>query len=106
MRVAGEHLVAQGEAVKRHHQRDAYLLAVGAVIAGVPALRLWIAFCLAFEICARNVVKQHFILDRKQLAATLRQMCFERGLVHEQMIKRAIEAVLVDLLITELQQIG
>src|SRR5262249_16848946 len=33
--VAGEHLVAQREAVERHHQGDADLLAVGAVIAAV-----------------------------------------------------------------------
>ena len=104
--VAGEHLVAQGKAVEGHDKRDAHLLAVGPMIAGVAALRQRIRFRLAFEIRARDVVEQHFVLDRKQLAAALRQMRFERRLVHEQMIEAAIKAILVDLLIAELQQIA
>ena len=47
MGIAGEHLVAQLEAVKRYHQCDAQLLAVGAVIAGVAAL-LPVAFSVRF----------------------------------------------------------
>ncbi len=106
MGIAGEHLVAQGKAVEGHDQRDAHLLAVGAMIARVAALRLRVGFGLAFEIRARDVVEQHFVLDRKQLAAALRQMRFERGLVREQMIEPAIEPILVDLLIAKLQQIA
>ena len=72
MGIAGEHLVAQREAIKRHHERDAHLLAVGAVIAGVAALRLRIGFGLAFKIRTGDVVEQNLILDSEQLTATLR----------------------------------
>ena len=77
MGVAGEHLVAQGKAVEGHDQRDEDLLAVGTMIAGIAALRLRVGLRLALEIGARDIVEQHFVLDRKQLAATLRQMRFE-----------------------------
>ncbi len=103
--VAGENLVAQGKAVEGHHQRDAHLLAVGAMIAGITALRLRIGRGLALKIRAGHIVEQHLVLDRKQLAATLRQMRFERGLVGEQMVEPAIEPILADLLVTKLQQI-
>ena len=104
--VAGEHLVAQREAVEGHHQGDAHLLAVGAVIAGIAALRLRVGRRLALEIGARDVIEQHFVLNREQLAAALRQMRFQRRLVREQMIEAAIEPILVDLLIAKLQQIA
>jgi hypothetical protein len=104
--VAREDLVAQRKPVEGHHQSDAHLLAVGAMIAGVTALRLRIGFRLAFKIGACDVVEQHFVLDCKQLAAPLRQMRFQRLFVREQMIKGAVEAVLVDLLIAKLKQVG
>ena len=75
------------------------------MIAGIAASRLWIGLGLALKIRARHVVEQHFVLDCKQLAAALRQMRFELGLVGEQMIEPAIEPILVNLLVTELQQI-
>ena len=103
--IAGEYFVAQGKAVEGHDQRDAYLLAVGAMITGIAALRLRIGRGLALKIRARHVVEQHLVLDRKQLSAALRQMRFELGLVAEQMVEPAIEPILVDLLVTELQQI-
>ncbi len=104
--VAGKHLVAQRKAVEGHHQRDADLLAVRAVIAGVAALRQRIGFGLALKVGARDVVQQHFVLDGKQLAAALRQMHFQRRLVRKQMIERAIKSILVDLLVAKLQQIA
>ena len=106
MGVAGEHFIAERKAVKGHHQRDADLLAVGAVIAGITALGLRIGFRQALKIRARHVIEQHFVLDREQLAAALRQVCFESGLVREQMIEPTIETILVDLRITQLQQIA
>jgi hypothetical protein len=75
------HLVAKWKAVEGHDQRDAHLLAVGTMIARIPAPGLRIGLRLALEICARDVVEQHFVLDCEQLAAALRQMRFERGLV-------------------------
>jgi len=104
--IAGEHFVAQGKAVEGHHQRDAHLLAIGAMIAGIAALRLRICLGLTFKVGARNVIEQHLVLDCKQLAAALRQMRFELRLVCEQMIEATIKPILVDLLVSELQQIG
>ena len=101
--VAGEHLVAEGKAVKGHDKSDADLLAVGAMIAGIATLRLRVRLRLAFEIGARHVVKQHVVLDCEQLSATFGQMPFHGGLVREQVIERAIEPILVDLLLAELQ---
>jgi hypothetical protein len=65
MGVAGEHLVAQRKAIEGHHERNADLLAVGAMVARVAALRLRVGFRLALEIRARDIVEQHFVLDRE-----------------------------------------
>jgi hypothetical protein len=54
---------------------------------------------LAFEISAGDVVEQHFVRDREQLTAALRQMRFQSGFMDEQMIKPAIKPILGDLLI-------
>jgi hypothetical protein len=67
--VAGEHLVAQRKTVEGHDQRDAHLLAVGTMIARIAAPGLRVGFCLALEIGAGDVVEQHFVVDREQLAA-------------------------------------
>jgi hypothetical protein len=106
MGVAGEHLIAQGKAIEGHDEGDAYLLAVGPMIAGIAALCLRVGFQLALEIGAGDIVEQHVVLDREQLPAALRQMRFQFGLGCEQMIEAAIEPILVDLLIPELQQIA
>ena len=81
MGVAGKHLIAEREAVERHDKRNAHLRAVGAMIAGIAALRLRVCLRLAFEISAGDVVEQNVVVDREQLAATLRQMRFQRLLV-------------------------
>ena len=104
--VAGEHLVAQRKAVEGHHQRDAHLLAVGTVIARVAAPGLWVGFRQALEIRAGDVVEQHFVVDREQLAAALRQIRLKGGLVDKQAIEAAIEPILVDFLVAELKQIA
>ena len=106
MGVAGEHLVTERETVEGHDKGDAHLRAVGAMIAGIAALRLRVRLRLAFEICARDVVEQHVIVDREQPPATFGQMRFEGALVREQAIERAIEPILVDLLFAKLQQIA
>jgi hypothetical protein len=103
--ITGEYFVTQGKAVEGHDKRDAHLLAVGAMIAGIAALRLRICLGQSLKISARHVVEQHLVLDRKQLSAALRQMRFEFGLTGEQMIEAAIEPILIDLLVTELQQV-
>ena len=72
----------------------------------VAPLRLRVGFGLAFKIRAGDIVEQHFVIDCEQLSAALRQMRFQSGLVGEEMIKPAIEPILGDLLIAELQQIA
>jgi hypothetical protein len=104
--VAREHLIAEREAIEGHDQRDAHLLAIGAVVAGIAALCQRVRFGLAFEERARHIVEQDFVLHREQLAAAPGQMRFQRRLVHEQMIQSAIETVLVDLILAQLKQIG
>lgn len=106
MGVASKHFVAQRKTIKGHDEGDAHLLAIGPMIAGVAALRQRIRFGLAFEIRARDIIEQHIVLDRKQLATAPRQMRFKGRLVHEQMIEAAIKAIFIDLLIAELQQIA
>ena len=102
----GEHLMAERKAVERHDKGDQDLFAVGAMIAGVAALRLRVRFRLALDIGAGDVIEQHVVLNRKQLSASRRQMCLKGRLVREQAIKPTIEPILVDLLIAELQQVA
>jgi hypothetical protein len=70
---------------------DEYSLAIGAMIARVAALCQLVRFRLTFEVSARDIVKQHLVLDRKQLAGPPGQMCFNGRLVLEQMIESTIE---------------
>ena len=49
-----------------------------------------VGFGLAFEERARHVIEQHLVLGRELLASTPRQMPFERGLVHQQFVERAV----------------
>src|SRR5262245_7243807 len=103
--VPSKYLVTQREAVEGHNESDEYLLAIRTVIARVAALCQLVRFRLTFEVSARDIVKQHLVLDRKQLARPPGQMRFYGRLVLKQMIKSTVETVLVDLLITHLQQI-
>src|SRR3974377_1234279 len=105
MCVAGEHLVAQGKAVKGHDKGNADLLAVGAMIARIAALCLWVPFRLTLKVGACNVVEQHLVLDCEQLSATLRQMRLKGSFVRKQMIQASIEAVFIDRFLAKLQQI-
>jgi hypothetical protein len=61
--IAIEHLVAERHALARDHERDAYLLAVGTVIATVTAFGHGIARGLALEIRARDVVEQKLVVE-------------------------------------------
>src|SRR3979411_71241 len=106
MSIAGKHFVTQREAIEGHHERDAHLLAVGTMITRIAALRLWVRRGLALKICARHIIEQHLVLDCKQFSAALRQMRLKIGFGRQQMIETAIKAILVDLLVAELQQIA
>jgi len=99
-------VIAQRKAIEGHDKGDAHLFAIGTVIAGIAALCLLVGLRLALEIGAGDIVEQHFVLDREQVAAALRQMRLELALVCQQMIEAAIKPILVDLLIAQLQQIA
>jgi hypothetical protein len=49
MGVTGEHFVAQRKAIESDDQSNAHLLAIGAMITGIAALRLRVGFRLAFK---------------------------------------------------------
>ncbi len=106
MRVAGEHLVAQREAIKGNHQGDAHLFAIGAVIARVAAFGLRIGGSLAFEVGRGDIVEQHFVVQGEELAHALGQVRLERGFVRQQFVEPTIQPILVDERIVQLQQIA
>ena len=106
MGVAGEHFVAQREAIEGDHQSDAHLFAVGAVIARVAALGLRIGGRLAFEVGRGDVVEQHFVVHREELPDAFGQMRLERSFVRQQSIERPIQPVLVHQRLVQLQQIA
>ena len=66
---------------KNGDKGDAHLSAVGAMIARIAALRLRVRLRLAFELCARDVVEQHVVVDREQRPAMFGRMRFEGALV-------------------------
>ena len=76
------------------------------MITRVPTLRQRVRCGLTLKICTRNVVEQNLVLDRKQLPRAPRQVRFQRYLVHHELVESAIKTILVDLVISELQQIG
>ena len=107
MGIAGEHLIAERETVKGHNERDADLLAVGAMIAGVAALGQRVGLRLALEIGAGHIIEQHFVLNRKQLCRSALTNALRVPIcVPADQIECAIEPVFVDLLIAKLQQIA
>jgi hypothetical protein len=66
--IAREDFVAERKPIEGHDQRDQHLFAVGAVIPGIPALSERVRFGLTFKVGARDVVEEHIVLDREQLA--------------------------------------
>jgi hypothetical protein len=79
--IAGEHLVAQRDALARHHQPDADLFAVGPMVTTVAAPGEWMRRRFALKVGACHVVEQQFVIQRKEFAQPLLQMPFERRLV-------------------------
>ena len=66
--IAREYFVAERKPIEGHDERDQDLFAVGAVIPRIPALSKRIGFGLTFKVGARDVVEEHIVLDREQLA--------------------------------------
>ena len=76
------------------------------MVARVAALGQRIALGLALEIRAGHVVQQQVVLQAEQLAQPILQEHFQRFLVRQERVQRAIEPLLVDLLRRNAQQIG
>ena len=104
--ISGEHFVAQRQAAARHHQADADLFAVGAMIARVTAFGQGIRVGLALEVRAGHVVQQQVVLDGEQLAEPLLEKRFQRRLVRQQLVQPAVQAIVVHLVRRHAQQIG
>ena len=103
--IAREHLVAQRHSLARHHQRDAHLLAVRPVIPAVAALRQRIARRQSLEVRARHVVQQQVVLQREQLPQPRLQVTFDRFLVRQQTVERAVQAVVIHRFTRQRQQV-
>jgi len=71
--VAGQHLIGQRQAIRRHHQRDHHLQAVRPAVPAVAAPGFWILFHLAFEVRARQVIEQDLEVGGKQVRPLLPQ---------------------------------
>ena len=97
MRVAGKHFVAQRKPIEGDHQRDTHLLAIGAVIARVAALRVRVGCRFALRSRSGDVVEQHFVVDREELSKRLDRCASSAALCGSNSIQRPIQPVLVDL---------
>src|SRR6266849_4256151 len=75
------------------------------MIATVAALSERVAFSQTLEVGASHIVEQQVVLEREQLAKPSAQMLFERLLVRQQLIQRAVEAMVVDPLARQPQQV-
>jgi hypothetical protein len=81
--VPGEHLVAHGKPLGRHHQPDVHLLAVRALVPAVATGGLLVALGLALEVGAGDVVKQKLEAYPEQTLVALLQVLAERILVRK-----------------------
>ena len=79
-RVARQHLVGERKALRRHHQRDDHLHAVGAMIArvAVAALVRLVRRRIGLEIRARQVIQEHIEARVEQIPPAIHQMIEQR----------------------------
>ena len=94
-RVAGEHLVGERQAFRRHHQGDDDLDAVGALIAAIAEAALvgLILRRIGFEIGAGQIVKQHIEAGVEEIAPAIDKMAEQGLLVGEEKVMAGIELV-------------
>src|SRR5690606_3166370 len=96
--VASQHLVGQGEALRRHHQRNHHLHAIGTVIARVAKLTNVLIFKrrINLKIGAGQVVQQDIEGDVEQVSPATYQVIKKRLLVLEQSIMTAVQYLFID----------
>src|SRR5207244_832619 len=95
-RVAGERLMRQRETITRDDEGDDDLLAVAAMIARVAALGEFIVLGEALEVAAGEIVQEKIVFELKERAEVLLEIVLDGNLRFEQLIERAIEAILGD----------
>ena len=99
--IAGKHLIAERDAVARHHQADANLLAVGPMVAAVAAAGERVALGLTLEVCARHVVQQQLIVKLEQLL----EMYLQRSLMRQQTVESTVQPIVVNALRRHAQEV-
>jgi len=105
MGVASEDLVVNGKAVRRHHQGEHDLLAVGPVITRIAALDQRVVLHQPFKKAAGQIAKQQIELQREQIAQPFFEITLDRLFGFKKLIQCAVETILGDLLVSHPQQI-
>jgi hypothetical protein len=95
--ISGKHLVSQREAFAADDQPDTDLFTVRPMIARIASRGQRVAVRLALEVSARDVVQQEIIFQLEQGPEAFLEVRFERVLVRQEPVQRAIEPVVVDL---------
>jgi len=103
--VAGEHLVAERDALARHHQTDANLLAISPMVTAVAAAGKCVAGGLALEVRARHVVQQQLVVEREQRSEALLEMDLQGFLVRQQAVESTVQPIVVDALRRHAQKV-
>ena len=105
-RVAGKDFITQRHSASRHHQSDAHLPAVAAVVSRIAALSQRVAFRLTFEVSACDIVHQQVVFEIEQIAKPILQMRFQSVLVRQQLIERAVQPIVVHTFFAHAKQVG
>ena len=102
--VAVEHLIAKRHSVSGLRLDDADLLAIRALVAGIPASS---ARCGAFAFDERrgHIVEQKIVLQVEQRAQLVFKVLFKSGLVRKELVQGAVEPVVGDLFGRQAEQI-
>src|SRR5664280_938867 len=103
--VAVEYFVANGHALPSDDQRDANLLAVGSMVTTVASLRDSNPVGLPLEVRACHIVQHQIIVEPEELSQMLLEMFLQRVLVRQQRVQSSIEAVVIDLGVSNPEQV-
>lgn len=106
MAVALEDFITEREPFLGDDETDTDLLAVEALIARVPAAGLRVSGLLALEVGRGHVVEEDVVLDGKELPQAFLEMGLDLVLQHDELVERAVQTVVVDVLLADAQEIG
>ena len=94
--VAFEDVIRDRQPLARDHQPDTNLFAVGAMITGVSPAGLWIPRGFTFKVRGCHVVQEQFIAGVEQGGEAFLQVRFDRLLMWQNRIVRAVESLRID----------